>query len=32
MSAIQVGEPIAIAVIAICPTPTRPNLEKKGAV
>ena len=32
MSAIQVGEPVAIAVAAIRPTPTRPNLEKKGAV
>ena len=27
MSAIQVGEPVAIAVVAIRPTPTRPNLE-----
>ncbi len=32
MSAIQVGKPVAIAVVAICPTPTKPNLEKKGVV
>ena len=32
MSAIQVGEPVAIAVVAIRPTLTRPNLEKKGVV
>ncbi len=32
MSAVQVGEPVAVAVIAIRPTPTSPNLEKKGAM
>lgn len=32
MSAVQVGEPVAIAVVAIRPTPTRPNLESFNRV
>ncbi len=32
MGAVQVSEPVTVAAIAIRPTPTSPNLEKKGAV